>query len=361
VTPPTGAASRPTVRPQSRGRWGLRRSLALSAALIALVGPPTLVATADAQTARPGASRLPDVVAEVLPAVVSISTREIEQDQFNRQVVRRGLGSGFVFDRRGYVLTNNHVIAGAQEIKVALADGRRFRAVLVGADAFTDLAVLRIEGTDLPVVALGDSGKLRVAETVVAIGNPMWLEGGASVTVGVVSALGRSMEDEGLPVLHDLIQTDAAINPGNSGGPLVDLDGRVVGINTALISTAHGIGFAISINSARPVVHALMTNGRIDRTTLALGAVSVTPQVAWANDLPMERGVLLTRVDDNGPDATAGLAPGDVITAVDGATIGDLHDLHEAMSRRKAGDALDLRVWRSGALLSLRATLRAEP
>jgi serine protease Do len=336
-----------------------------SAALIALLASLWIVAlrveAAPAHTTRGVPRGLPDVVAGVLPAVVSISTREIDQDQFNRQVVRRGLGSGFVFDPRGYVLTNNHVVAGAQDIKVALADGRRFRATLVGADPFTDLAVLRIQGTDLPVVALGDSGKLRVAETVVAIGNPMWLEGGASVTVGVVSALGRSMEDEGLPVLHDLVQTDAAINPGNSGGPLVDLDGRVVGINTALISTAHGIGFAISINSAKPVVQALLSRGRIDRTTLALGAVSVTPQVAWANDLPMERGVLVTRVDDQGPAAAAGLAVGDVITGVDGATIGDLHQLHEAMSRRKAGDALDLRVWRSGDLLSLRATLRAEP
>ena len=137
---------------------------------------------------------------------------------------------------------------------------------------------------------MGDSDRLRIGETVVAIGNPLWTEGGPTVTVGVVSALKRSMEQEGLPVLHHLIQTDAAINPGNSGGPLVSLDGRVVGINTALIPSAHGIGFAIAVNTAKPVLAALIANGRIVRPALGLTAVSVTPQVAYVNDLAVERG-----------------------------------------------------------------------
>jgi serine protease Do len=339
---------------------------AVAASLAATLAAAIIAAHASwgiaAPVVPPGNRRaLPAMVAKALPAVVSVSTREIEQDQFNRRVVRPGMGSGFIVDRRGHILTNNHVVEGASEIKVTLTDGRGFRATLVGRDAFSDLAVLRIDGAKLPVLPLGDSAKLRVAQTVIAIGNPLWIEGGPTVTVGVVSALGRSMEERDLPVLHDLIQTDAAINHGNSGGPLLDLSGRVIGINTALIDSAHGIGFAISINSARPVLHALIANGRIDRTTLGLNAVSVTPQVAWTNELPMERGALVTRVDENGPAAAAGIQSGDVITTMQGRAITDLHQLHDAMFRRRAGDVVDIGVWRAGEQLTVRAALGAMP
>src|SRR5262249_33835325 len=165
-----------------------------------------------------GVRTVPVVVARTVPAVVSITTRQISHDQFNQPVRTRGLGSGFIVDPKGYILTNAHVVGGAEEIKVGLADGRTFAGALVGMDPFSELAVVKIEGRRLPALALGDSTKLAVGETVVAIGNPLWLEGGPTVTVGVVSALVRSMEEEGLPVLHDLIQTGAAINPGNSGG-----------------------------------------------------------------------------------------------------------------------------------------------
>ena len=175
-------------------------------------------ATAQAPKRRAGRTGVPAIVARALPAVVSITTRQIERDQFNQPVPTRGLGSGFIVDRRGHILTNNHVVEGAEQIKVTLPDERAFRATLVGADRFTDLAVLKIEAKDLSVLPLGDSSRLVVGETVVAIGSPLWIEGGPTVTVGVVSALGRSMEESGLPILHDLIQTDAAINPGNSGG-----------------------------------------------------------------------------------------------------------------------------------------------
>jgi serine protease Do len=177
---------------------------------------------ADARSHPEGRRGVPAMVARVLPAVVSITTRQIERDQLDRPVVTPGLCSGIIVDRRGYILTNDHLIEGVEQIKVALADERTFRATLVGRDPFTDLAVLKIDGTNLPVVALGDSDRVAIGETVVAIGNPLWIEGGATVTAGVVSGLGRSTEQEGLPVLHNLIQTDAAINPGNSGGPLVD-------------------------------------------------------------------------------------------------------------------------------------------
>jgi S1-C subfamily serine protease len=303
---------------------------------------------------------VPAIVARALPAVVSITTRQIERDQFNQPVPTRGLGSGFIVDHRGYILTNNHVVEGAELIKVTLPDERAFRATLVGADRFTDLAVLKIEARDLSVLPLGDSSRLAVGETVIAIGSPLWIEGGPTVTVGVVSALGRSMEEPGLPILHDLIQTDAAINPGNSGGPLLSTAGRVVGINTAAIHSAHGIGFAISTNSAKPVLRALLETGRVSRRTLGITAVSVTPQVAYVNDLPIERGALVVRVEAGGPGEAAGFKPGDVITSVAGEGVRDLHHFHESLSRRKAGDVVEVVLWREGQTLALRPVLGEE-
>jgi len=210
--------------------WGMISTRVIVTVAMSLLASAGI---ADARSHPEGGRGVPAMFARVLPAVVSITTRQIERDQFDQPVVTPGLGSGIIVDPRGYILTNDHIVKGVEQIKVALADERTFRATLVGRDPFTDLAVLKIEGKNLPAVMLGDSRRLAIGETVVAIGNPLWIEGGATVTAGVVSGLGRSTEQEGLPVLHNLIQTDAAINPGNSGGPLVDLAGRVIGINTA--------------------------------------------------------------------------------------------------------------------------------
>jgi len=304
-----------------------------------------------------GARVVPAMVRRVLPAVVSITTRAIEADQFNRPIPTRGLGSGFIFDRRGYILTNNHVVEGAEDIKVTLTDERSFRAALVGSDRFTDLAVLKIDAPALLALLLADSTRLAVGETVVAIGSPLWIEGGPTVTTGVVSALGRSMEQPGLPALHNLIQSDAAINPGNSGGPLLNLAGQVVGINTAIIASAHGIGFAISINDAKPVVRTLIAKGRVVRPSLGLTAVSVTPQIAYANDLPIGRGALVTRVEEGGSGAAAGLQEGDVITAFEGQPVKDLHHLHEALARHRIDETVEVTIWRAGHSLILRPVL----
>ena len=312
---------------------------------------------ADARSHPEGRRGVPAMVARVLSAVVSITTRQIERDQFDQPVVTPGLGSGIIVDRRGYVLTNDHVVDGAERIKVALVDERTFRATLVGRDPFTDLAVLKIDGPNLPAATLGDSSRLSIGETVVAIGNPLWIEGGPTVTSGVVSGFGRSTEQEGLPVLHNLIQTDAAINAGNSGGPLVDLAGRVIGINTAVIASAHGIGFAIPINSAKPVMKSLIAGERITRTSLGLFAVSLTPQLADVYDLPLEHGSLVKRVTAGGPADRAGLKPGDVITTADGRLVKDLHHLHDQMARHKAGDPITLGVWRDGQTLGFTAVL----
>jgi S1-C subfamily serine protease len=314
-------------------------------------------APSAARSHSEGRAGVPAMVARVLPAIVSIATRHIERDQFNEEKPVRGLGSGFIFDRRGYIITNNHVVEHADQIKVTLPDERTFRATLVGADRFTDLAVLKIDGKNLPAVPLADSSRLAIGETVVAMGSPLWIEGGPTVTVGVVSALGRSMEQPGLPMLHNLIQTDAAINPGNSGGPLLNRAGRVVGINTAVIASAHGIGFAISIDIAKPVLKELITNGRIVRPSLGIVAVSVTPQVAYANELPMERGALVVRVDEGSAGDVAGLKPGDVITAVAGKAVKDLHHFHEALARYRIGDAVEVAFWRNGGARSITAVL----
>lgn len=336
-------------------RWSMPHSMLVLGVAAVLATAPTALAHA------PDVSRgaVPTIVARALPAVVSIVTRHIEQDQFNRRVVSRGLGSGVIVDSRGYVLTNLHVVEGAHDIKVTLQDGRRFRAAVVGGDRFSELAVVKIDGVGgapLPTLRLADARALAIGEPVIAIGNPLWIEGGPTVTVGIVSGLGRSLEEPDLPVLHNLIQTDAAINPGNSGGPLLDLDGHVVGINTALIPSAHGIGFAVPAATARPVLQALIATGRVVRPSAGFSAVSVTAQVAYANDLPMERGALVTRVDPDGP-AAVGVQPRDVVVDVGGRAVRDLHHLHELLETHQIGETVRLGLWREGRVLFVDVTL----
>lgn len=340
----------------SNRSWNHLVSVAAGLALVSLSANP-----APARSHPEGRVGVPAMVARAVPAVVSITTRQIERDQFNQPVPTRGLGSGFILDRRGYVLTNNHVVEGAEDIKVALTDGRVFRAIRVGTDRFSDLAVLKIAGKDLPALPLAESNRLAVGESVVAIGSPLWIEGGPTVTTGVVSALGRSMEQPDLPPLHDLIQTDAAINPGNSGGPLLNLKGDVVGINTAVIASAHGIGFAISASTAKSVVKELIAKGRVVRASLGVVAVSLTPQIAYTNDLPIERGALVLRVDEGGAADAAGVEPGDVITSVGGRPVTNLHHLHAVLGRHRIGEAVDVSVWRGGRVVTLRPVLGEEP
>ncbi|MBI2202319.1 MAG: trypsin-like peptidase domain-containing protein [Candidatus Rokubacteria bacterium] len=338
---------------------GARRILSVIAAVVVALAA-SLAPDAEARTHPDGRRGVPAMVARALPAVVSITTRHVERDERDGEKVVPGLGSGFIVDPRGYVVTNNHVVEGADEIRVTLSDERVFPARLVGADRLTDLAVLGIDGGKLPTVPLGDSAKIAIAETVVAIGSPLWIDGGPTVTVGIVSALGRSMEQEGLPSLHNLIQTDAAINPGNSGGPLLDLDGRVVGITTALIRSAHGIGFAISVDTARPVIRALIADGRVVRPSLGLVAVSVTPQVAHAKELAVSRGALVVRVNASGAADSAGVVAGDVITAVGDRAVRDVHQLHELVFQRRAGEGVRLTVWRDGRTVTTTAVLTPE-
>jgi len=251
-------------------------------------------------------------------------------------------------------------VEGFEEFKVTLPDGRTFRGSLVGGDRFTDLAVLKIDGKGLRPLPLGDSSRLKIGETVIAIGSPLWIEGGPTVTVGVISGKGRSMEEPDepdQPMLHNLLQTDAAINPGNSGGPLLNLRGEVIAVNTAIIPSAHGIGFAIPINDAKPVLKKLLAIGRIVRPSMGVVAVSVTPQLAFTNDLKVESGALVVRVDKDGPAETAGIKSDDVIIAFGGDMVGDLHHFHALLADRKPGETVEVTVWRNGEALTFRPVL----
>lgn len=254
---------------------------------------------------------------------------------------RGGIGSGVIIDAEGTVLTNNHVVQSGRPT-VTLVDGRRLDGQVIGKDPTTDLAVIELDGTSLPTARLGDSSALEIGEQVVAIGNALGLPGGPTVTSGVVSATDRIIQGPGGATLYDLIQTDAAINPGNSGGPLVNLYGEVVGINTAIIASAQGIGFAIAINSARPIVESLLCLGRVVRPWIGVMPTSVTPMVAAQFRLSRDRGALILHVDPYSPAARAGLRPGDVIVSLDNTPVNDEATLRREIASRSIGTSIQL-------------------
>ena len=300
---------------------------------------------------------VPQVVAKVRPSVVQISARRVSYDIFLRPVPSEGLGSGIIYDSRGHILTNSHVVGEEQDVQVILPDGRKFGGEVMGRDPITDLALVIIKSKDLPYTRLGDSSKLEIGETLIAIGNALGLEGGPTVTVGVVSALNRSIEDPTGIALSELIQTDAAINPGNSGGPLINQKGEVVGINTAAIPSAHGIGFAIAINSAKPVAKELLEIGMVVRPWLGIVPITITPGLAAIYDLPLKEGVLVARVEKGNPAAEAGLQTGDIITALAGEKVKSVAELRAVIAKKKLGDRVDLEINRDKKKLTMSLTL----
>jgi serine protease Do len=292
-----------------------------------------------------------------LPAVVNVATAraaKLPDDPFSRLFFgnrpprrERGLGSGVIVSADGFVLTNNHVIEGAQDIRVTLADRREVSARLVGADPKTDLAVLKLPGAGYPVVALADSSRVEVAEVVLALGNPFGLS--HTVTQGIVSAVGRA--DLGIADYEDFIQTDAPINPGNSGGALVDARGALIGINTAIFSQtggSQGIGFAVPVNMARQVMDQLVRRGRLTRGYLGVSLQEVTPALARGLGVSAARGVVVGDVAPDSPAARAGLKRGDVIVAVDGKPIDDAGRLRNLVAGTPPGTTLKLTVLRDG-------------
>jgi Do/DeqQ family serine protease len=270
------------------------------------------------------------------------------------------LGSGVFVDDDGTILTNNHVIEHATEVKVALSDDRELPARIIGVDPRTDLAVLRVEGSGLPKAVLGDSDNLQVGDVVLAFGNPFGL--GGTVTMGIVSAIGRG--DIGVADYEDFIQTDAAINPGNSGGALVNTRGEVVGINTAILSRSggyQGVGFAIPSNMAREVLDSLVKHGRVLRGYAGLGLQRLTPELARAFGLSEPRGAVVNALDPNGPAADAGLQRGDVILSLGDKPVASVEELRTRMSRLKPGERATLGVARDGRRLKVEVTLGEPP
>ena len=272
-----------------------------------------------------------------------------------------GVGSGFIFDANGWILTNHHVVDGATNLTVQLADGRSFPATVYGTDTLTDLAIVKIDATGLPVANLGDSSALRVGQLAIAVGDPLG-EYPGTVTTGVVSGLGRSIQDASID-LDNLIQTDAAINPGNSGGPLVDETGAVIGIDTAIAGSAQGIGFAIPVNLAKPLMQQALAGQQLSRPWLGVRYQPLDAGVATRNDLSVTSGAWITSggsgsaIQSGSPAEKAGLKEGDIITAVNGTRIDTSHPLIELIASNAPGETITLSVRRGSADADIQVTL----
>jgi len=328
-----------------------------------------------------GAASAPEsfapLVKKEMPSVVNISTKQViklkqsspfgdpQMDEFfyrffgnrpQREQVRQSLGSGFIISSDGYILTNNHVVDMAKDIKVALADGRVLDAKLIGKSKEIDIALIKIEAADLPAVTLGDSDALEVGDWVVAIGNPFGLS--HTVTAGIVSAKGRVI---GVGPYDDLIQTDAAINPGNSGGPLFNTKGEVVGINTVIIATGQNLGFSVPITMVKAVLPSIRSKGRPDMGWLGVSAQSVTPDLAAAIGLQDPIGAIINGITRGSPAERAGLMRGDVIVELDGKKILDPAELPRMVAFGHIGRTVTLRVVRDGKFMDISAVIEAKP
>jgi Do/DeqQ family serine protease len=315
------------------------------------------------------------------PAVVNINTAKVITVQphpfFNDPIFRQffgngsdlikpqkqvvtSLGSGVILSHDGYILTNNHVVRGADAIQVSLRDGRHATAKVIGTDPDTDLAILKISLKNLPVITLGNSDKIHIGDVVLAIGNPFGV--GQTVTMGIISATGRNKL--GINTFENFIQTDAAINPGNSGGALVDTNGNLIGINSAIFSKSggyQGIGFSIPMSLAKNVMADIIEYGRPLRGWLGIEAHQITPSVAKSLELKSTNGVIVVGVTRNGPAHKAGVVPGDVILAIDGKTIESANDALNQISRHRPNDKIKLTVWRDGKTMDIVVTAIERP
>ena len=321
-----------------------------------------LASTAQAQISEARSTPVVRAAQAVGPAVVGITNKAYVRDYYNRQVlVEQGAGSGVIISSDGYIVTNFHVLDNAQEISVALADGRNFTGRVIGLDAPTDLGVVKIEATGLPVAVLGDSDSLVVGEPAIAIGNPLGNDFKGSVTSGVISALNRSLEIG--ERRFKLIQTDAAINPGNSGGALVNADAQVIGINSAKIAFqgVEGIGFAIPINTARPIIQQIIEKGKVTRPYLGVSLIDKAIAARLGGELNIDKGVYLYKTSPGGPAAKSGLREGDVILKVAGLDINSIADLRAAVEARPVGSKVDVVFIRAGQTQTVPVLLEELP
>jgi serine protease DegQ len=351
-----------TLKPE----WINRGSTVASRGVALVEAPSTATGTVP-----PGSFRL--AAQRASAAVVSINTLKAGHSQSDDPWFRfffgdqggqpqAGLGSGVIISADGYILTNNHVVEGADEIEVVLNDSRHARGKVIGTDPDTDLAILKISLDRLPVISLGNSDSLQVGDQVLAIGNPFGV--GQTVTSGIVSALGRNQL--GINTFENFIQTDAAINPGNSGGALVDVNGNLMGINTAIYSRSGGsmgIGFAIPVSTAKLVLEGIVTDGVVRRGWIGVEPADLSPELMETFGVKADRGVLITGVLQNGPAAQAGIRPGDVIVDVAGKPIANVSELLSTVAALKPGQAATFRVLRREEPLQLTVTpgLRPRP
>ena len=313
------------------------------------------------------------------PSVVNVISTVITRDFFLNPIPREGSGSGSIIDTRGHILTNNHVIRDAQKLEVTLVDGSKWPAKLVGTDPDTDLAVLKINAPPekLKPLSFGDSKKLQVGQKVLAIGNPFGL--GLTLTTGIISSLGRTIRSEVGTTIEDVIQTDASINPGNSGGPLLNSEGEIIGVNTAILSptgVSVGIGFAIPVNTAKRIASELMAKGFVSYPYLGAVVHTIIPQFAKALDLKSEKGAMVVEVTPGGPADKAGLkgankqaqignflhpVGGDIIIQVDQSEVKEAEDLIKYLRERKIGDVVTFKILRDGKTRDVKVTLQERP
>ncbi|MFX1576483.1 MAG: S1C family serine protease [Promethearchaeota archaeon] len=294
---------------------------------------------------HPFQEELIQAVKRVTPSVVSVSTMALMRNYYRIHPIG-GMGSGIVLDDHGHIITNRHVIDRAQRISVADTEGGRHDASLLGGDQLIDIAVLKAEDGVLQPATLGDSDQLQVGQLAIAVGNPYgFILGGPTVTTGVISAIKRQIQAKNI-VLEKLIQTDAAINPGNSGGPLCDISGNVVGVNTAMLPYAQGIGFAIPINTVKEISEEIIEFGHVRRSYMGFFGVGINPAIARTYKLSVTEGVLIAQVVNSSPAASAGLREGDIIVAFDSEKIVSMGEIQERLRKRAVGTRLDVTVVR---------------
>ncbi|WP_165846293.1 S1C family serine protease [Candidatus Cryosericum odellii] len=294
----------------------------------------------------------------VSPAVVQINITSVSQNPFGfSSGTQEGLGSGFIITSDGYILTNNHVVEGATKITVMLKDGREFSGQVVGTDTTSDVAVVKIKGTNLPTVQLGDSSALTVGQKVIAIGNPYGLS--QTVTTGIISALERNVQASATENLVGVVQTDAAINPGNSGGPLVDLSGRVVGMNTMIYQNAQGLGFSVSINTAKKVYDAILKNGKITWPALGIQGATLTTSIAQQYNVKASQGVYIVQITSGSGAEAAGLKAGDVITTIDDKSMTTIDGILSYIRSKNVGDTVQVVADRGGTTKTFSVVLKA--
>jgi putative serine protease PepD len=348
-------------------RFGLRQPTSVEA----VPRSGSLTAASEKEALTEDESINVRIYRQASPAVANILTKATEYDFFMEPVPVEGAGSGFVIDPRGYILTNYHVVEGAQSIEVVLGDQSRHPAKYIGADQRNDVALVKIDpkGKQLATLKLGDSNAIQVGQKVLAIGNPFGFQ--STLTTGVVSALGRTVQTSQTTAIEEAIQTDAAINRGNSGGPLINSHGEVIGINSAIYTpsgTTAGIGFAIPINTAKNIANDLITTGRVHRAFLGVQTLSISGGLGEALDLPVQEGLLVEIATKGGPAAEAGIRGGDrtvlagmqrlyiggdVIVAIDGQKVTNQFDMNLVLNHHRPGDSVSVTVYRGGKKMDI--------